>query len=51
MWEVVRRLRTITVAAPVAMGDVIVADILGSGVDIVATRDMPATSAEAQSVR
>lgn len=34
-------LRGVTVEAPVAMGAVIVHDALGSGVDIVATRDMP----------
>ncbi len=42
VWDVVRLLRTIEVPAPVAMGDVIVPNILGSGVDIVASRDMPA---------
>jgi CxxC motif-containing protein len=41
VWEVVRALREVEVAAPVTMGDVIVTDILGSGADVVATRDMP----------
>jgi CxxC motif-containing protein len=40
--EVVRRARQVTVTAPVKMGDVIVANILGTGVDLVASRDMPA---------
>jgi CxxC motif-containing protein len=34
-------LRPVRVRAPVHMGDTIVADILGLGVDMVATRDMP----------
>ena len=33
-------LRTVRVHAPVRLGDVIVADVLGSGADIVATRDV-----------
>lgn len=35
---VCRALRTVTVTAPVAVGDLILADVLGTGVDIVATR-------------
>ena len=38
---VCRLLREITRAAPVGLGDVIVANVLDSGVDIVATRDIP----------
>ena len=38
--EVCRALRTVCVPAPVHRGDVIVPNILGTGVDIVATRDM-----------
>lgn len=34
-------LRTVSVAAPVQMGDVVVADVLGTGVDVIATRDLP----------
>jgi CxxC motif-containing protein len=34
-------LRTVTVRAPVRLGDVIVADALGTGVDVVASRDLP----------
>jgi CxxC motif-containing protein len=37
-----RVLRQVTTAAPVSMGDVIVANILDTGADIVATRDLPA---------
>jgi len=36
------QLRSVRVAAPVAMGAVIVENILNTGVDIIATRDMPA---------
>lgn len=35
-----RALRTVTVPAPVRMGDVIIEDLLGTGVTVVATRDM-----------
>lgn len=35
-------LRHMRVAAPVAMGDIIVPDILDCGVDMIAARDMPA---------
>lgn len=34
-------LRGITVPAPVGMGQVILPNALGSGIDIIATRDMP----------
>lgn len=36
-------LRQVSVEAPIKIGDVIVTDILGTGADIVATRNMPAT--------
>jgi len=39
--EAVRLLHTIEAEAPVSIGDVIVADILGTGCDIVATRHVP----------
>ncbi|HQY91409.1 DUF1667 domain-containing protein [Caldilinea sp.] len=35
-----RALRSVRVSAPVAMGDIIVSDILGTGVNIIAARDM-----------
>lgn len=38
--DVCRRLSALTVTAPVAMGDVVLADVAGSGADIVATRDL-----------
>ncbi len=41
MWDAIEELRNISVVAPIAMGDVIVAGILGSEVDVVASRDMP----------
>ncbi len=39
--DVCRTLRAVDVRAPVAMGHVVVPDILDTGVDIIATRDMP----------
>lgn len=44
----VRRLSAVTVAAPVREGDVVVADILGLGVDVVASRDMAAQTSASQ---
>ena len=38
--ECAEALRTVSVKAPVHAGDVVAADILGLGVDIVASRDM-----------
>jgi CxxC motif-containing protein len=35
-------LREVRVAAPVTLGSVIVTDVLGTGCDVVATRDLPA---------
>lgn len=43
MWDVIEVLRSVSVSAPVQMGDVVVSGILGSEVDVVASRDMPAT--------
>lgn len=40
LFEAMSILKRIEVKAPVKMGEIIVKDILGSGVDIVATRDM-----------
>lgn len=39
--EICAVLRGVRVSAPVAMGDIIVSNVLGSGVDMIATRDMP----------
>ena len=40
--ECAEALRSVSVAAPVHVGDVVAANILGLGVDIVASRDMEA---------
>jgi CxxC motif-containing protein len=40
MGRVCEELRSITVEAPVTMGDVVCRDIAGSGVDVIASRDM-----------
>ena len=39
--DVARLLHELSVAAPVSMGDVIAPDVLGTGVDVVASRDLP----------
>ena len=39
--DIVQAARSVTVTAPIYMGDVIVKDVLSTGVDIVASRDMP----------
>ena len=39
-------LRRVTVVAPVRMGDVVLADALGTGIDVVATRDMPGVAGD-----
>lgn len=39
-----RALRAVSVDAPIALGDLIYANILDTGVDIVATRDLPAVA-------
>ena len=38
--DVCRRLHTLRIAAPVHMGDVVLADALGTGVDVIATRSL-----------
>lgn len=40
--DVCRTLSLVRVSAPVRLGDVVAADVLGTGVDVVATRDLPA---------
>ena len=40
MFEAMRLVSTLRVDAPVHVGDVIVRDLLGTGADLVATRDM-----------
>ena len=51
--RLVRELRAVRVAAPVVRGQVVLADALGSGIDIIATRTMPASrgAVEAQRAR
>ncbi len=41
MIDVVRSLRSIHLRAPIGMGDVIAEDVAGTGVAVIATRDMP----------
>jgi len=36
-----RALHKLTLAAPVKLGEVVLADALGTGIDVVATRDLP----------
>jgi CxxC motif-containing protein len=43
MREMVCILNGMAVSAPVLMGTVLMADILGSGADVVATQDVPAS--------
>lgn len=38
--KVAQAVRSVTLAAPVTLGTVVIADVLGTGVDIVTTRDM-----------
>jgi CxxC motif-containing protein len=40
--DVCRALATVHLHAPVAIGDVVLADVCGTGIDVVATRDLPA---------
>ena len=41
LFDAMRVLDGVTATAPVKLGDVLLSDICGTGVDIVATRDMP----------
>jgi CxxC motif-containing protein len=43
IFDVMKEVRKVTVAAPVSAGDVIIKDVLGLGVDIIATKDVMAT--------
>ena len=42
VWGVIEVLRDVRVAAPVYLGDIIVSGVLGTDVDVIASRDMPA---------
>ncbi len=44
IFALLQELRQITVAAPVQAGQVILADALGTGIDVLASRDMPRRS-------
>ena len=41
IFDVMKEIDKIVVDAPVKMGDVIIKDVLGTGVDVVATKTMP----------
>lgn len=41
MFDVVQALAKVTANAPVHIGDVLLADAAGTGVDIIATREIP----------
>lgn len=45
--DVCRALAAVHLHAPVAIGDVVVADVCGTGIDVVATRDLPVVGAPA----
>lgn len=38
--DIVRHLRSVEVSAPIRMGDVVVSDVLGTGADVIASRDL-----------
>ena len=39
--DVLKEIRKVELAAPVEQGSVVIKDVLGTGVDIIASRDMP----------
>ena len=41
IFDICKALETIEVSAPVAIGDVVLADVCGTGVDVIATKDIP----------
>ncbi len=41
IFEVLEKIRAIEVPAPVKAEDVIIANVIGTGVDVIASRDMP----------
>lgn len=41
MFDIVRALKDVTVQAPVAMGDVVLQDAAGTGVSVIATKNVP----------
>ena len=40
IFEVVRALKGVSVEAPVKIGDVVLADVSGTGVDVIATKEV-----------
>lgn len=42
IFEVLEKIRTVEVSAPVKAEDVIIPNVIGTGVDVIASRDMPA---------
>ncbi|NLC13963.1 MAG: DUF1667 domain-containing protein [Chloroflexi bacterium] len=40
--EVLQKIRAVEVTAPIKAEDVIIANVIGTGVDVIASRDMPA---------
>jgi|YelNatPaOPRAMG01_1025707.scaffolds.fasta_scaffold05077_4 CxxC motif-containing protein len=48
IFELVKRLREIELQAPVKVGQVILKDFMGTGVDVLAARDMPQAGQKAQ---
>lgn len=44
IFDVVRALKTVEAAAPVAIGQVLVPDVAGTGVAVVATKNVPAAN-------
>ena len=40
MFEAMEALNGVTLTAPVTVGQVVISNLLGTGVDVVATRDM-----------
>ena len=40
IFDCMQALKTVDISAPVATGDVVLADVCGSGIDIIATKDI-----------
>jgi CxxC motif-containing protein len=45
IFDVIEALRDVSVPAPIQIGDILVQDVAGTGVDVVATKDIAAKSA------
>jgi CxxC motif-containing protein len=44
LFDFIKKINTIQVEAPVAVGDVVLKNLLGTGIDIIASRSMPRAS-------